>query len=92
MSTAINRLTSTWILLAAITMLSWRLGLKHTGHAIHLDTAVTAGVIGFALVKARFIMREFMDVRIAPRSIKWLTDAWLVGLFALLMTLYWRAL
>jgi Prokaryotic Cytochrome C oxidase subunit IV len=91
MMKSINRLTLTWILLSGITIVSWQLGLKHAGHALQLNTGITAGVIAFSLVKTRFIMREFMDVRHAPASIKWLTDIWLVVVFAILMTVYYKA-
>jgi hypothetical protein len=89
---SVNRFDLTFILLAVITILSWRLGIKHVGHALQLNTAITAAVIAFALVKARFIMREFMEVRTAPLAIKLLTDVWLVAVFAILMTIYWLTL
>ena len=83
-----NRLSLTWVFLSAITILSWRLGAAHAGHPFQHDRMITAAVIGLALVKVRFIMREFMDVRTAPNSIKWISDAWLVAVFAALMTAY----
>jgi hypothetical protein len=91
MAKSLNRLDVIWVLLSAITILSWRIAIEPVGRGMHLDAAITAAVVAFALVKARFIIREFMAVRTAPRSIKWLSDLWLIGLFAILMTLYFRA-
>ena len=88
---SLNRLDLTWVLLSGISILSWRIAVEPAGGATQANAAITATVIAFALVKTRFIMREFMAVRVAPRAIKWLTDLWLVGTFALLMTLYYRA-
>ena len=91
MSRLFDRLTITWLLLSGITLLSWRVAVDRAGQAVEVNAAITTAVIAFALVKARFIMREFMEVRTAPRSIKWLSDLWLVALFVLLVFLYRRA-
>jgi hypothetical protein len=88
MTKYVDRLNITWLLLSGISILSWWLALDRAGHVVQLDTAITTTVIAFALIKARFIMREFMEVRTAPRSIKWLSDLWLAVLFALLIFIY----
>lgn len=86
-----NRLTLTWLLLSVITIINWQLGADHAGQTFHLDSAITAAVIAFALIKMRFIMREFMEVRTAPAIVKWITDGWLVATFAVLMAAYFHA-
>jgi hypothetical protein len=44
--------------------------------------------IALALVKVRVIMREFMAVRDAPKSLCWLTDLWVVLMAAALLATY----
>ena len=87
MSNAV-RLSSVWALLSALTLLSWWLGAKHEGMPFVADAAITIAVIVVALVKVRFIIRQFMEARTAPNWIKWLSDAWLLGLFVLLAGIY----
>lgn len=83
-----NRLLLTWLLLSGITIVSWQLGADHAGEVFHHDVAITAAILAFALVKIRFIMREFMEVRTAPPVVKWITDLWLLAVFGVLMTAY----
>lgn len=82
-----RRMTITWLTLTAITIVSWQIGLDH-GQPMRLNTAITAAVIGFALIKVRFIIREFMEVRTAPLIVKLITDGWLAATYAALLTAY----
>jgi cytochrome b561 len=47
-------------------------------HALAASTAASIGAIVLALVKLRIIMREFMDVRHAPKVLRTLTDVLVV--------------
>jgi hypothetical protein len=46
-------------------------------------------ILAITAVKGRFIIRQFMEVRDAPRWLRTVTDGWLVALWvtALVMTL-----
>jgi hypothetical protein len=87
MNSFARRMALTWVVLTIITLVSWQVGLDH-GQPLALNTGITAAVLGFALIKVRFIIREFMEVRTAPASIKWITDIWLVATYAVLLTAY----
>jgi hypothetical protein len=54
------RITWTWALLSALTVLSW--GLAAT-RGFSPDTALTIVVLAIAAVKTRLVIRQFMDVR-----------------------------
>jgi hypothetical protein len=49
------------------------------------EGSIAAGAIGIALLKVRFIVREFMEVRHAPVLLGRLTDVWLALTAALLL-------
>jgi hypothetical protein len=44
--------------------------------------------ISLALVKVRIIMRQFMEVRDAPRVLRGLTDAWIAVMAVALIGAY----
>jgi hypothetical protein len=52
------------------------------------STFATIAAISLALIKVRIIMREFMDVRHAPRILRRLTDALVVVMAASLVGTY----
>lgn len=83
---ATARLNWTWGLLSVITIVSWLLGAKHGAQPFEPSVPITAFVVLAALIKVRFIIREFMEVRVCPLWIKLVSDAWLVG-FALVFGL-----
>ena len=49
---------------------------------------MTVGAICLALVKVRIIMREFMEVRAAPRFLRRLTDFWVLLMAVALLGAY----
>jgi hypothetical protein len=52
------------------------------------STAASIAAIVLALVKLRIIMREFMDVRHAPKALQTMTDALLVVMAVSLLGAY----
>lgn len=73
-----KRLLIVWLLLGLITALQLWLGGAGDGLAnATANAGVTVSVLGMALVKVRFILREFMEVRHAPVLLGRLTDGWL---------------
>jgi len=70
-----KRLFLAWLVLVAITLIY--LWIDHAADETGVyvaSAAVTVAAICLALVKARIIMREFMDVRHAPPLLSRLTD------------------
>jgi hypothetical protein len=49
---------------------------------------VTIVVLAIAAVKTRTVIRQFMDVRVAPHWLRRATDAWLAVLMAAIVGLY----
>ena len=52
------------------------------------STVVTVGAICLALIKVRIIMREFMEVRAAPRVLRRLTDFWVLLMASAMLGVY----
>lgn len=77
-----NRLIVVWLALCAITLAQLAVGAR-SGPA--REGAIAAIVIGIALIKARIIFREFMEVRHAPVLLRRLTDLWIVLTGAILL-------
>jgi hypothetical protein len=80
-----NRLFYVWLFLSALTILTWWLG---SHGAASSGALITYGVLLIALIKTRFVIRNFMEVREAPLWLQLACDAWLVLLFALLALFY----
>ena len=83
--TVTSRITWTWALLSALTMVSWALAATRRYSP---GTAVTIVVLAIAAVKTRTVIRQFMEVRVAPRWLRRATDAWLAVLMAAIIGLY----
>ena len=61
---------------------------RHSGGQAVANVSITVAVVLLGFIKGRFIIRYFMEVRTAPRSLKVSTDAWLVVLWAALLAIY----
>jgi hypothetical protein len=83
-----KRLFTIWLALSAITAISWWIGSPHGHDAFRLNAAITFSVITIAVIKVRFIMREFMEVRHAPALLCRLTDIWLLFTAVALLSIY----
>jgi hypothetical protein len=88
--TSLNkRLFVVWLILSGLSVAY--LWLDHTADdhgAPKASAAVTTGAIVIALVKVRIIMREFMEVRHAPKLLRRITDLWIVIMAAAMLGLY----
>jgi hypothetical protein len=84
-----KRLLLVWLILCAITLMYiWIDGAADSNGVLMAGTAGTVLAIGLALVKVRIIMREFMEVRHAPRFLRALTDLWIVVMAGALLGTY----
>ncbi len=77
-----------WAALCAITVISWWLAPGHGGATVGASVPLTVGAVSLAFVKARVIVRSFMEVRFAPAWLRRATDAWLVTLWAAILAIY----
>ena len=87
--TAARTTTYAWIILSAITLLSWWLAPAHAhGQPVGPSVPITVAAIALAFIKGRMVIRYFMEVRTAPRWLKLATDGWLVVLWAGILAIY----
>jgi cytochrome c oxidase subunit IV len=80
-----STLTGAWAMLSIMTVASWWTGSRSDGHT---DRLITAGVLLFAVIKSRLVMRYFMDVRFAPPWLRLTCDVWLIMVFGMVVALY----
>jgi hypothetical protein len=80
--------TRVWILLCAITVVSWWLAPGHSGATAVASVPITLAVVSLGFIKGRLIIRYFMEIRTAPRWLKVSTDAWLTALWVAILGIY----
>ena len=84
-----KRLSIAWIVVVAITLIYLVVdGASDDHDALAASTTASISAIGLALAKLRIIMREFMDVRHAPRTLRITTDALVITIGVLLLGTY----
>ena len=84
-----KRLFVVWLILVAISLAY--LWIDHEASHQGIPTAstvVTVGAICLAVIKVRIIMREFMEVRRAPRFLLRITDFWVVLMGVAMLGVY----
>jgi hypothetical protein len=79
------RILAVWLLLVAATLVSWE-----TRGASDRWLAGSS-VLLIALLKARIIGLEFMELRRAPLLLRLGFELWAVVVCAVLLVLYWRS-
>jgi Prokaryotic Cytochrome C oxidase subunit IV len=84
-------LTIVWALLTTVTIASSLIAVGR-GASHQINTTVTIVVLLIAAFKAHMVIWHFMEVRHAPGWLKATTSGWVLGLFALLLGLYFAAL
>jgi hypothetical protein len=88
-TSAKKRILVAWIVVVAITVIYLLIDRAANARGVLVSSvAVTVTAVGLALVKFRVIMREFMDVRHAPRALCLLTDVLTVVIAVALLSAY----
>ena len=86
---ASKRLLTAWILVVTLTLVYLAIDRSVDGDGVlRASTGASVAGIILALVKLRIILREFMDVRHAPRVLRRLTDALVLVMAACLLGTY----
>jgi hypothetical protein len=88
MDDRLTRITAVWLGLVGATVLSWELG-----HGIGFEDPRHAGaaILVVALIKVRYVILDFMEIRHAPRAMRWVGEVWGVAVCAALVGLYLRS-
>jgi len=86
---AAKRLLTSWIVVVAVTLLYLVVdGSADDGGAPGASATASVAAIVLALAKLRIILREFMDVRHAPRVLRAVTDGLVLVMGACLLGTY----
>ena len=84
-----RRLTAAWIVVVVVTLIYLVIDRSVDDNGVLGASAlVSVAAVALALAKIRIIMREFMDVRHAPRMLRTITDALVVIMGACLLGTY----
>lgn len=84
-----RRLAVAWLVVVAITLIYLAIDGSTDDHGVLRPSAVASvAAIALALLKLRIIVREFMDVRHAPRVLRTLTDALVITMGVFLLGTY----
>ncbi|MEC9357984.1 MAG: cytochrome C oxidase subunit IV family protein [Pseudomonadota bacterium] len=78
--------TVVWIVLMAMTAVSWLLGSPPADGA-EVDSRVyaTVGILLVSFLKVRLVILYFMDVRDAPMPLRLVCEGWTIGLALILV-------
>lgn len=74
-----DRLHLVWLSLIVVTLVSWFLSNSDAAQ-LEAGLAVSVGVIVFAVIKAAFVLRTFMEIGHASPWLRMLSNVWIVGL------------
>lgn len=85
---AAKRLSVAWTVVVAITLVYLAIDRSADDGVLVASTAASVAAIVLALAKLRIIMREFMDVRRAPKVLRTLTDTLVIVMGASLLGTY----
>jgi caa(3)-type oxidase subunit IV len=77
------RVAVVWLVLLTATLLSWESARSSGEYRL-----ASAAVLLIAFLKARLIGLEFMELRAAPRVLRFIFEAWVVVACATLLALY----
>jgi len=77
------RVAVVWLVLLAATLLSWE-----SAHSSGEYRVASAAVLLIAFLKARLIGLEFMELRAAPRVLRFIFEAWAVAACGALLAIY----
>jgi hypothetical protein len=77
--------TVVYAVLALATVVSWLLGTEESAAG---TTPVGIAALTIAFVKIRLVGLSFMELRAAPRGLRWIFEGYALAVFAMLLTLF----
>jgi apolipoprotein N-acyltransferase len=83
-----RHLSTIWLALSAVTLLSWWIGSSHGEQALTRNIVITYGVMLIAAVKVRLIVSHFMEARHAPLRLRRWMAGWLAFTIVALLAIY----
>lgn len=87
-----NRITTIWLFLAMLTCISWLLADNFSVHINGTHRWITATLILLAFFKVRLVIIHFMELGLAPISLRCLFEVWGVVVCISVLVLYYRIL
>ena len=76
-----------WVLLCALTIVSWALGTNHGAGAGH-HLPASRVIFAVAVFKVRLVGLYFMELKMAPTVLRGLFEGYCLGLFGLLTAMF----
>lgn len=79
-----------WLLLVALTTMSWEVGDGHTTGAGISAAMVTPILLLVAFFKVRMVGMHFMELKTAPLPLRLLFEAWVIVTCGVLLLIYFQ--
>ena len=76
-----------WLLLCALTIVSWALSTNHGSSAGH-QLPASLVIFAVAIFKVRLVGLYFMELKMAPSVLRGLFEGYCLGLFGLLTAMF----
>lgn len=76
-----------WLVLCALTVVSWTLGTDH-GFGEGHHTPASLAIFAVAIFKVRLVGLYFMELKTAPRVLRGIFEGYCVGLLCLLAAMF----
>jgi hypothetical protein len=77
-----------WLVLSVATISSWWISTEPPTDAASVRGLATATILAVAMFKAYCIGHEFMELRHAPRVLRYAFVTWVLGLYGVLVGFY----
>ena len=74
-----GRIALVWLGLAIVTLISWQISASGSD-MVQASLAVSVAVVAIAVIKARFVLHDFMEIGHASPWLRHLSEVWVVGL------------
>ena len=81
----LSRLTIVWGVLVIASVASWEMG--HDSGIQNMAYGSVA-ILSVTAVKVRLVIFDSMEIRRAPRFMRWVADAWLVIVWSMMIGMY----
>ncbi|MBS0370488.1 MAG: cytochrome C oxidase subunit IV family protein [Proteobacteria bacterium] len=84
MKSAQATMSRIWLLLVCATLAGWALAENHGA-----GRWTVLAVMLFALFKARLVFLHFMELKLAPRALRLIFEAWIAGSAGMIVAMQW---
>jgi cytochrome c oxidase subunit IV len=83
-----RRITYVWLVLSAVTIVTWLLGYAEQEYGRDVTIGVAMVILAIAFGKVYLIVRHFMEVKSGPRWLRVFAGVWIVAVWGTIVGIY----